>query len=218
MHAATVLYTCCGYVQVWQGAIAGSAPIWTFEGEHPPMDPLFYSKTVTFDTSPASGAAPGCTEALRSAFQVLTDVVDAADTRTESLDSITAALGICPDKRLNSTEDVRVVRDWAAAAFDMMSMGSYPYPSSYMLNGNGVLPAFPMRVACDNMMQALGNPGVGAGDLAVVDGSAPELATSATALLEALRGAVSVWYNYSGAHCVCTLHLPLLVSDQIPSL
>ncbi len=27
-------------------------------------------------------------------------------------------------------------------------MGSYPYPTSYMLNGHGELPAYPMRAAC----------------------------------------------------------------------
>lgn len=34
------LRSCFAHVQVWQGAIAGSAPIWTYVGERPPMDPL----------------------------------------------------------------------------------------------------------------------------------------------------------------------------------
>lgn len=67
----------------------------------------------------------------------------------------TAALNICARVGLNTTSDVAVVRDWAAAAFDMMAMGSYPYPSSYMLNGNGELPAFPVRVACELLMRSL---------------------------------------------------------------
>jgi hypothetical protein len=148
-------------VQVWQGAIAGSAPIWTFEGEHPPVDPLFYSKTVTFDTSTAAGAEEGCTEGLRAAFQVLSRLVDNAEHasgfegRVPSLQNATRALNICPQVALNTTDDVIAVRDWASSAFDMMAMGSYPYPSSYMLNGNGLLPAFPVRVACSNMMNTL---------------------------------------------------------------
>lgn len=32
------------YPHVWAGAIAGSAPIWTFRDERPPVDPLFFSK------------------------------------------------------------------------------------------------------------------------------------------------------------------------------
>ena len=30
----------------------------------------------------------------------------------------------------------------------VQAMGSYPYPTSYMLNGHGELPAYPMRAAC----------------------------------------------------------------------
>jgi hypothetical protein len=30
-------------------------------------------------------------------------------------------------------------------------MGDYPYPSSYLLNGKGVLPAFPVRKACESL-------------------------------------------------------------------
>lgn len=152
-------------MQVWQGAIAGSAPILTFEGERPPVDPLFYSKTVTFDTTPAAGAPDGCTDALRSAFVVLTGLIDAEDaarndgkvqrTSDRGFKTASDSLRICPSVKLNSTDDVTGVRDWAAAAFDMMAMGQYPYPSSYMLNGNGVLPAFPVRVACSKMLGAL---------------------------------------------------------------
>ncbi len=29
--------------------------------------------------------------------------------------------------------------------------GNFPYPSSYITNGHGSLPAFPVRVACDEM-------------------------------------------------------------------
>ena len=157
-------------MQVWQGAIAGSAPILTFEGEHPPVDPLFYSKTVTFDTTPAAGAPDGCTTALRSAFGVLTGLIEAergasdgsrstadkiASVRNRGFDTATVSLRICPGVKLNNTDDVAGVRDWASAAFDMMAMGQYPYPSSYMLNGNGELPAFPVRVACTKMLGVL---------------------------------------------------------------
>lgn len=55
-------------------------------------------------------------------------------------------------------------------------MGNYPYPSAYMLNGNGRLPAYPMRVACDQISGTLDKP---------------------EELLEDLAGAVGVFYNYS---------------------
>ena len=30
-------------------------------------------------------------------------------------------------------------------------MGNFPYPSTYILNGGGEMPAFPVRVACESM-------------------------------------------------------------------
>lgn len=55
--------------------------------------------------------------------------------------------------------------------------GDYPYPSSYILNGLGELPAYPVRVACDSLENK---------DMA------------GERLLTGLAGAVGVFYNYSG--------------------
>jgi lysosomal Pro-X carboxypeptidase len=60
-------------------------------------------------------------------------------------------------------------------------MGDYPYPSNYMLNGQGVLPAYPMRAAC----QPLSQQGM-----------------AGAALLEGLHQAVGTFYNFSG-HLPC---------------
>lgn len=57
-----------------------------------------------------------------------------------------------------------------------ITQGNYPYPSDYILNGVGLLPAFPMRVACSHMAEA--DP-------------------SDTALLHGLAAAAGVFYNYS---------------------
>lgn len=54
--------------------------------------------------------------------------------------------------------------------------GNYPYPSTYILNGVGLLPAFPMRVACSHL---------------------EEKDPSDTALLHGLAAAAGVFYNYS---------------------
>lgn len=63
----------------------------------------------------------------------------------------------------------------------MQAMGDFPYPSGYMLNGHGQLPAYPMRTAC----QPLSSEGL-----------------SGPALLEGLRQAVGTFYNFSG-HLPC---------------
>lgn len=62
-----------------------------------------------------------------------------------------------------------------------MAMGDYPYPSQYILNGQGTLPAWPVRVACESL-----------------DFPGDQVASNVT-LLEGLREAVGVYYNYSRA-------------------
>ena len=41
---------------------------------------------------------------------------------------------------------------WAADAISTLSLGSYPYQSSYMTNGNGLLPPYPLRYGCNEYM------------------------------------------------------------------
>ena len=60
---------------------------------------------------------------------------------------------------------------------DYMAMGNYPYPSSYILNGNGQLPAYPVRAACE----ALAQEGL-----------------EGTPLLTAFAKSLGVFYNYTG--------------------
>lgn len=127
----------------------------------------FYSKTVTYDTSAAAGAPGGCTDTLRSAFQVLTASIKAASKQqgaaekatlerligarsgrrhlhaehddstaqraassaltgapTLSPHEISKAMAICKHSKLDSVDDIIAIRDWAAAAFDMMAMGA----------------------------------------------------------------------------------------------
>ncbi|RLN48790.1 hypothetical protein BBJ28_00008791, partial [Nothophytophthora sp. Chile5] len=55
---------------------------------------------------------------------------------------------LCESTRLDSEADVESLMGWARDAFDSMAMGNYPYPSSYIMSGESVLPAFPVRVAC----------------------------------------------------------------------
>jgi lysosomal Pro-X carboxypeptidase len=48
------------YPHVLDGAIAGSAPIWAFPGEDPPVDSGAFAKIVTRDATPAGGSAKAC--------------------------------------------------------------------------------------------------------------------------------------------------------------
>lgn len=68
-------------------------------------------------------------------------------------------------------------RDYSLLNCPSDEQGNYPYPSTYILNGAGMLPAFPMRIACDFMAEE--NP--------------KELE-----LLSGLAQAAGVFYNYTG--------------------
>ena len=48
---------------------------------------------------------------------------------------------LCPAAALNSSADAAALADWLSSAWDYLAMGDYPYESTYILNGGGVLPA-----------------------------------------------------------------------------
>ena len=87
---------------------------------------------------------------------------------------------LCHDVALKDRDDVLDVALWAQGAFDYLAMGNFPYESSYILNGDGTLPAYPFRAACSG---ALADPHLNSG--------------GGDALLAALADAVGVYYNYS---------------------
>ncbi|WIA14666.1 hypothetical protein OEZ85_003168 [Tetradesmus obliquus] len=185
----------CGMLAAWMrlkyphllvGAIAASAPIWNFYGQDPPFDELAFAKGVTYDATPEAGAAPGCVQTVRRAWEVLMQMGAYAGGRAD----IAAAMRLCPETRLNSKEDVLALREYLASAWDYLAMGNFPYPSSYMTNGAGDLPAYPVRVACEIMVSR-----------GTLDGPR---------LMEGLAQAAGVLYNFSGS-------LPCLAPGSGPS-
>lgn len=80
-------------------------------------------------------------------------------------DAIAAALGLCPDSELNSEDDVWELIYWIADSISTMAAGSYSFPSSYMVGADGVLPAYPLRVACSHLSQPLEGVDLLKGDL-----------------------------------------------------
>ncbi|KAL3139915.1 hypothetical protein ABBQ38_004205 [Trebouxia sp. C0009 RCD-2024] len=165
------------YPHVLAGSVAASAPIWAFPGEDPPVDPGAFAKIVTRDATPAGGAPQACAGNLRKAWQQLNDWGDSEKGRGQ----IRKAMQLCPAANLTSSDEGYELAQWAQNAFDYLAMGDFPYPSGYMLNGQGELPAYPMRTAC----QPLSKEGL-----------------TGPALLEGLREAVGTFYNFSGQlHC-----------------
>ncbi|BDA40679.1 Lysosomal Pro-X carboxypeptidase [Coccomyxa sp. Obi] len=159
------------YPHILDGAIAGSAPIWSYLGEDPPYDSGSYAKIVTRDASEEGGSAPACASNVRKAWSTLFEM----GRNDSGRGKIETAMRVCP-RLLNSSDDVMALANWASSAWDYMAMGNYPYPSTYILNGMGILPAYPVRVACESLRKK---------DL------------EGTALLSAFADALGVFYNYS---------------------
>lgn len=162
------------YPSAFDGAIAGSAPIWTFLGEDPPYDGGSFAAIVTRDASPEHGAAAACAPNVRSAFSALLAVPRGGKAAARAA---ARALRLCPDVKLKTDADAAAVADWLSGAFDSMAMGSFPYESSYLLNGDATLPPWPVRAACQHLAE-------------------PNL--TGTDALTALGAAVSVYFNATG--------------------
>ena len=79
--------------------------------------------------------------------------------------------------------------EWAESAMAYMAMGNYPYPSSYMTNGNGTLPAFPMRVGCQSLSGTFTTDQQGQYEL-----------------MQGMREMVSLFYNATGTMTCYNLH------------
>lgn len=166
------------YPHAIDGAIAGSAPIWTFLGERPAYDPSGFARVVTRDATAEGGAAPECADNVRAAWQALFALAKTADGRKRASE----ALGLCPSsaEAFDSPDLAEDVASALSAAWDYLAMGDYPYPSSYMLDGGGQLPAFPVRAACESLRGR-------------------ELATGdPVVLLEKLAEAANLFFNASG--------------------
>lgn len=213
------------YPHLMSGAIAASAPIWTYLGEEPPYQTGSFAAIVTRDATPRGGSAEECAPNVRVRFvhvhvhghgraramqhssgrdraappcPCLTpapvpgrDPAPQAAWATlfewgadaEGRAAAARAMRLCGGAdALTSPQDVQDLALWAQNAWDYMAMGDYPYSSSYIINGAGELPAFPVRAACA--------PLAGAG-------------LRGEALLGALADAVGVFYNFSGADLKC---------------
>lgn len=176
------------YPHIVDGAIAASAPIWSFEDEDPACDPNFYAQGVSFDLTPDGGVGNEWCEAnFRAAFadERLAYIGATAEGRA----ALEEAFQLCEPLGDDPSSGWEVAY-WINDALSYMAMGDYPYPSSYILNGDGVLPAFPVVLGCDSFLDT---------DLTAVDpGCADDLAAPCPALLEGLAGFAGIYYNYSG--------------------
>eukprot|EP01023_Acetabularia_acetabulum_P045959 TRINITY_DN468_c0_g1_i5.p1 TRINITY_DN468_c0_g1~~TRINITY_DN468_c0_g1_i5.p1 ORF type:complete len:541 (-),score=89.95 TRINITY_DN468_c0_g1_i5:247-1818(-) len=138
------------YPAALTGAVAGSAPIWTYFGEIPPVNPDGFAAIQTFDATPAAGSSAACVDNVRNVWKTMEKMADSA----KGLSSMSEIFSLCLSSVLKSFDDYYNLRDWTSSALAFMAMGNYPYASSYMTNGDGYLPAYPMRVMCEYLKEA----------------------------------------------------------------
>ncbi|KAL3662609.1 hypothetical protein V7S43_012461 [Phytophthora oleae] len=141
------------YPHIIDGVIAASASILSYFGDEVAHDLGGYSQVTTFDASPAAGSAENCVPNVRRVWPAMKTLWKSDDGHRK----LKQALSLCEDTSLESEEDVDRLMGWAKDAFDSMAMGNYPYPSSYIMNGVCVLPAYPVRVACSHVQDAFNN-------------------------------------------------------------
>eukprot|EP01147_Barroeca_monosierra_P010777 gene10777-2862_t len=130
------------YPQTFDGAIASSAPIFAFPGLYPPFDSNKYWQVVTYDASPAAGAAPVCIKNIRNAWQTLFSYAKTETGRTK----LTSIFRTCAP--IASQSDTWRLAMVLLLSFDTLAMGNYPYPSNYLTGGGPLLPAYPVVAAC----------------------------------------------------------------------
>ena len=104
------------------GAIAASAPIWSFEGEEPAYDPGSYAKIVTRDASSAGGASDACAANIEKSWDSIFD----SGTSAEGRAWLASQLSLCEPPVDNN--DVWTLAYWLQSAFDYMSMVSSAEP------------------------------------------------------------------------------------------
>ncbi|OQS05512.1 DEAD/DEAH box RNA helicase [Thraustotheca clavata] len=152
------------------GAIASSAPVLGFYGQSPDVEAN--ARTITYDASPVAGAHPNCIPNIRATWS---KIIQAAKSNA-GRQRLIQAFHLCPNSFLDEQNAMDLMQ-WIQHAYSSMAMGNYPFSSSCMLHGDGQLPAYPVRAACDYL--------------------AADHTSSETKLLNAVRESVAIYYNAS---------------------
>jgi len=131
---------------------------------------------VTADASTAGGATDRCKDNLKAAWWKILQ----AGRTTEGRELLTASFRTCSPVQAPAAgrDDPYALIQWAQEPWATLAMGNYPYASSYLMHGESILPAWPVRAACKHLSRA---------------------PASDAELFEGVREAVAVYYNNTGS-------------------
>ncbi|MBN3299531.1 DPP2 peptidase, partial [Amia calva] len=144
------------YPNIVTGALAASAPVVSTAGLG---DPRQFFRDVTLDFERYN---PACKDAVKSAFRQLENLA-----KLQDYGRIQAEFSLCATP--SSWRDVHQLYGFLRNGFTLMAMLDYPYSTHFM----GNLPANPVKVACDTILNG-------------------------TDMLRALRDTVGIVYNSTG--------------------
>jgi len=139
---------------------------------HPAYDSSAYLRIV----SDAASAKGGATDACKVNFRRVQPLVSRLAASLKGRRQLSASMRTC--KNLDNEAEAQGLVAWLQEPWSYLAMGNFPYASSYLVHGAGLLPAYPVRAACQSL------------DLLPPDATVDEL-------LEAAREAAGVYYNFS---------------------
>ncbi|XP_066509692.1 dipeptidyl peptidase 2-like [Hoplias malabaricus] len=123
------------YPNIVTGALAASAPILSTAGMG---DPRQFFRDVTADFENTN---PACKDLIKTAFHNLQVLA-----QNEEYTTIHSKFSLCQVP--SSPKDIHQLNGFLRNAFTLLSMMDYPYSTSFMSD----MPAFPVKVACETML------------------------------------------------------------------
>ncbi|CAD7929674.1 unnamed protein product [Amoebophrya sp. A25] len=142
------------YPHVFAGAIAGSAPIYGIPTFFPQLKLDASAVAVTRGLS-APGGQPNdfCADNYQAAWVLLAFWLKAE----KGGDKIQKAMSLCTEP---GPDDAAQLLTYLQSSFFLMAEGNYPFPSNYITgavggNTSAMLPAWPMKLACQGLTEKL---------------------------------------------------------------
>jgi lysosomal Pro-X carboxypeptidase len=108
----------------------------------PPYDSNGFARVVTKD------AGPKCAAAVKTGLQTIESLGKTKDGR----DKLSKIFNLC--RTLDNVDDVDTLMAWTSSYWDYLAMGDFPYPSRYVQPEGGILPAYPVKAACQAVLKA----------------------------------------------------------------